>query len=49
MRRPGEIATEFFANRGLFPNVKEVLQELRQMKLHIAVATSSLSASARPF
>jgi HAD superfamily hydrolase (TIGR01509 family) len=50
MRRRGEIATEFFANRiGLFPNVKEVLEELRQMKLHLAVATSSVSASARPF
>ncbi len=49
MRRRGEIATEFFANRvGLFPNVKEVLKELRQMKLHLAVATSSISASARP-
>jgi HAD superfamily hydrolase (TIGR01509 family) len=50
MPRRGEIATEFFANRvGLFPKVEEVLQELRQMKLHLAVATSSLSASARPF
>jgi HAD superfamily hydrolase (TIGR01509 family) len=50
MRRRGEIATEFFADRvGLFPHVKEVLQELRQMKLHLAVATSSVSASARPF
>ena len=50
MRRRGEIATEFFAHRvGLFPNVKEVLEELRQMKLHLAVATSSVSASARPF
>ena len=50
MRRRGEIATEFFANRvGLFPNVKEVLEELRLMKLHLAVATSSVSASARPF
>jgi HAD superfamily hydrolase (TIGR01509 family) len=50
MRRRGEIATEFFANRvGLFPNVKEVLEELRQMKLHLAIATSSVSASARPF
>jgi HAD superfamily hydrolase (TIGR01509 family) len=50
MRRRGEIATEFFANRvGLFPNIKEVLEELRQMKLHLAVATSSVSASARPF
>jgi HAD superfamily hydrolase (TIGR01509 family) len=50
MSRRGEIATKFFANRvGLFPNVKEVLEELRQMKLHLAVATSSVSASARPF
>src|SRR6059058_3049906 len=50
MRRRGEIATEFFANRvGLFPNVKEVLEDLRQMKLRLAVATSSVSASARPF
>jgi HAD superfamily hydrolase (TIGR01509 family) len=50
MRRRGEIATEFFANRvGLFPHVKEVLEQLRQMKLHLAIATSSVSASARPF
>jgi HAD superfamily hydrolase (TIGR01509 family) len=50
MRRRGEIATEFFANRvGLFPHVKEVLEDLRRMKLHLAVATSSVSASARPF
>jgi HAD superfamily hydrolase (TIGR01509 family) len=50
MRRRGEIATEFFANRvDLFPNVKEVLEKLRQMKLHLAVATSSVSVSARPF
>ena len=50
MRRRGEIAMEFFANRvGLFPHVQEVLQELRQMKLHLAVATSSVGASARPF
>jgi HAD superfamily hydrolase (TIGR01509 family) len=50
MRRRGEIATQFFVNRiGLFPNVREVLNELRQMKLHLAVATSSVSASARPF
>jgi HAD superfamily hydrolase (TIGR01509 family) len=50
MRRRGEIATEFFANRvGLFPKVKELLEELRLMKLHLAVATSSVSASARPF
>ena len=50
MRRRGEIATEFFADRvGLFPHVKEVLEDLREMKLHLAVATSSVSASARPF
>jgi HAD superfamily hydrolase (TIGR01509 family) len=50
MRRRGEIATEFFANRvGLFPKVEEVLQELLRMKLHLAVATSSVGASARPF
>ena len=50
MRRRGEIATDFFANRiGLFPQVKEVLLALRQMKLCLAVATSSVGASARPF
>jgi len=50
MRRRGEIAAEFFVNRiGLFPSTKKVLQELRQMKLPLAVATSSVSASARPF
>src|SRR5690348_9215889 len=36
MRRRGEIATEFFANHvGLFPNVEEVLEELRQIQLHL--------------
>jgi len=50
MRRRGEIATEFFAKRvGLFPSVRPVLEKLRRMKLHLAVATSSVSASARPF
>jgi len=50
IQRRGEIATEFFANRvGLFPSAKEVLQELRRMNLRLAVATSSISASARPF
>jgi HAD superfamily hydrolase (TIGR01509 family) len=50
MRRRAQIAVQFFANRvGLFPSAKEVLQELRQMNLHLAVATSSVSASARPF
>ena len=50
MRRRGEIATDFFANRvGLFPSAKTVLEELRQLNLRLAVATSSVSASARPF
>jgi len=50
MRRRGEIATEFFANRvGLFPSAKATLEALRKMKLHLAVATSSVSESARPF
>ena len=50
MKRRGEIATEFFADRvGLFPATKEVLEELRNMKLRLAVATSSVGASARPF
>jgi len=50
MRRRGEIATDFFANRvGLFPSAKTILEQLREMKLHLAVATSSVSASARPF
>src|SRR5438876_1965353 len=56
MRRRGEIATEYFANRvGLFPSAKDVLNELREMKLRrelpvrLGLATSSVSASARPF
>jgi HAD superfamily hydrolase (TIGR01509 family) len=50
MRRRGEIAAEFFADRvGLFSSTKATLEELRQMNLHLAVATSSVSASARPF
>lgn len=50
MRRRGEIATDFFAHRiGLFPSVHRVLEELRQMYLRLALATSSVSASARPF
>jgi HAD superfamily hydrolase (TIGR01509 family) len=52
MRRRGEIATEFFANRiDLFPGTKEVLQALRQMNppVRLGLATSSVSASARPF
>jgi HAD superfamily hydrolase (TIGR01549 family) len=74
MKRRGEIATEFFANRvDLFPNAKRVLEQLREMvlgrsaspreerievrselapqedRLRLAVATSSVGASARPF
>jgi mannitol-1-/sugar-/sorbitol-6-/2-deoxyglucose-6-phosphatase len=50
MRRRGEIAAEFFATRiGLFPSVTEVLQELQQMKLRLAIGTSSVGTSARPF
>ena len=49
MRRRGEIATDFFANRvGLFPSAKMTLEQLREMKLPLAVATSSVSTSARP-
>jgi HAD superfamily hydrolase (TIGR01509 family) len=50
MQRRGEIAAEFFATKiGLFPHTKEVLEELRGMDLPLAVGTSSVSASARPF
>ena len=50
MRRRGEIAIDFFANSvGLFPSAKTTLERLREMKLRLAVATSSVSASARPF
>ena len=50
MRKRSEIAIEFFANRvGLFPSAKRVLEDLRQIKLLLALATSSVSASARPF
>ena len=50
MRRRAEIAAEFFATRiGLVPATKSVLQELRQMKLPLAIGTSSVSTSARPF
>ena len=49
MRRRGEIATDFFANDvGLFPSAKTTLEQLREMNLRLAVATSSVSASARP-
>jgi HAD superfamily hydrolase (TIGR01509 family) len=50
MRRRGEIAADFFTNRvGLFPSAKATLEQLREMKLHLAVGTSSVSASACPF
>ena len=51
MKRRGEIATEFFADRvGLFPHTKQVLEKLRRMNdLRLALGTSSVSASARPF
>ncbi len=49
MRRRGEIATDFFANRvRLFPSAKTTLEQLCGMKLNLAVATSSVSASALP-
>lgn len=50
MRRRGEIAAEFFARDiGLFPSARSVLEELRAMNLPLAVGTSSVSTSARPF
>ena len=49
MRRRGEIAIDFFAKRvGLFAATKTTLEQLRDMKFPLAVATSSVSASARP-
>jgi beta-phosphoglucomutase-like phosphatase (HAD superfamily) len=49
MRRRGEIATDVFANDvGLFPSAKTTLEQLLRMNLPLAVATSSVSASARP-
>lgn len=50
MRRRGQIAAEFFANSvGLFASTRGVLEELQQMNLRLAIATSSVSASACPF
>ncbi len=50
MQRRGEIATDFFANRvDLFPSAETTLKELRQLELRLALATSSVSVSARPF
>jgi HAD superfamily hydrolase (TIGR01509 family) len=49
MRRRGKIATDFFAKHvGLFAAAKTTLEQLRDMKLPLAVATSSVSSSARP-
>jgi beta-phosphoglucomutase-like phosphatase (HAD superfamily) len=50
MRRRGEIATDFFAKRvGLFPSAKRTLKQLVEMKVPLAITTSSVSASAHPF
>ena len=54
MKQRGEIATEFFANKvDLFPGTKSVLEELKKLRLgtpvRLGLATSSVSASARPF
>lgn len=50
MRRRGEIATDFFAKRvDLFPSAKTTLEQLVEMKIPLAIATSSVSASAHPF
>src|SRR4029078_2986330 len=50
MRRRGEIAIDFFANRvGLFLSAKATLERLRATKSTLALATSSVSASAGPF
>jgi HAD superfamily hydrolase (TIGR01509 family) len=50
MRRRAEIATDFFANRvSLFPSAKRTLEQLVEMKVPLAIATSSVSASAHPF
>ena len=41
MRRRGEIAIDFFANRvDLIPSVRTTLEQLREMQLHLGVATS---------
>ena len=50
MKRRGEIAAEFFADRvGLFPHTKEILEELRRQEIRLGLATSSVGSSARPF
>ena len=50
MQRREAIAIEYFANKiGIFPSTKPVLRELQQLQLRLGVATSSVSACARPF
>jgi len=50
MRRRGEIATELFAKRvALFPSARTTLEQLVEMKVPLAIATSSVSAYAHPF
>src|ERR1051325_6023615 len=50
MRRRGDIATDFFANRvGLFPSARMTLEQLREMKIPLAIAASSVRAPAQPF
>src|SRR5262249_28923444 len=50
LRRRGEIAIDFFANRvGLFPCARTTLEQLVEMKVPLAIATSSVSTSAHPF
>ena len=49
MQRRAEIATDFFANQvRLFASAQETLEQLREMKLDLAIATSSVSTSAHP-
>ncbi len=50
MRRRGEIATEFFAEKiDLFPSARDTLETLKEAGLKLAVGTSSVGSSARPF
>ena len=50
MHRRAAIAAEFFARDiALFPSTHAVVTELRRMQLRLAVGTSSVSTSARPF
>jgi HAD superfamily hydrolase (TIGR01509 family) len=50
MRHRAEAAGDVFARCvGLFPAARSVLEELQRLGLRLAVATSSVGASARPF